>query len=179
MINPIRRWVRFSGADSPAAAEGAMAPELGTPGSCRTTSLGQASKGCQGRWQGWRMNKLVCACIGHDWCICLHCPRNQRFQHWQGEISGAKSSRSAMKFVLRSTSMYQHGISAYEKMLNHVLPCTVTSMNCLVLTCTALYSGCQKYVLVLTRTYFWSFVCTSTYRYVRPREIFQKYLYVL
>ncbi len=89
----------------------------------------------------------------------LHCLRNQHFQ--QGKIC-AKSSRTAMTFVLRRTSTYQHGISTYEKKYNHVLPCT--AMYCHVLPCTAIY--CQKYVLVRTRTYFCSFVCISPYRYV-------------
>jgi hypothetical protein len=85
-----------------------------------------------------------------------------------------------MKFVLRRTSTYQHGISTYQKMYSHVLPCT--AMYCHVLPCTAMY--CQKYVLVRTRTCFWSFVCTSMYLYVLctcmycHAKNYQKYIHV-
>jgi hypothetical protein len=95
-----------------------------------------------------------------NWCICMHCLRNQRFQ--QGKISGAKSSRTAMKSVLGRTSTYQHGISMYEKIYSHERPCTAIYQH--ILTCTAM--NFKKYILVRTGTYFWSFVCTSTYRYV-------------
>jgi hypothetical protein len=81
----------------------------------------------------------------------------------QGEISGAKSSRR--------TSTYQHGISMYEKMYNHVLPCT--AIYCYVLPCIDMYS--QKYELVRTCTYFRPFVCTSTYRYVPVCTAMQKF----
>jgi hypothetical protein len=79
------------------------------------------------------------------------------------QTPGPKSSRTAMKFVLRRPSTYQHGISTYEK---------YTTVYCHVLPCTATY--CQKYVLVRTCTYFWSFLCTSTYQYVLVCTAMQK-----
>ncbi len=95
--------------------------------------------------------------------ICLHCLRNQRFQ--QGRISGAKSSRHSIKFVLRRTSTYQDGISTYEKfhrkytiMSDHVLPCT--SMYYYVLLCAT---------KVRTRTYWYVFLSIFLYQYVLVR----------
>ncbi len=82
------------------------------------------------------------------WCLCLQCPRKQRFE--QDKISGAKCSRKAMKFVLGRTSTYQHGISMYEKKYSHERPCTAMYQH--ILTYTAMYF--ERYMLLRTGTYF-------------------------
>ncbi len=75
-----------------------------------------------------------------------------------------------MKFVLcRTSSTYQHGISKYEKMYNHVLPCTV--MYCHVLL--KVRSRTYSYVLLVICLYQYVPICTGMYSYAKN---YQKYV---
>jgi hypothetical protein len=92
---------------APAAAEGATAPEPPA-----VAKVCQTGKGCQALLQGRKMNKPVFACIGVSACTVREI---SALKFEQGRISSAKSSRSAINFVLRRNSTYQDGISTYEK----------------------------------------------------------------
>ncbi len=106
-------------------------------------------------------------------CICLHCPRNQRFQ--QGEISGAKSSRSAVKYVLRRTSTYQH-VPAWNQYVRENVPsCTAlyfhnppcTSINSFVLPKVRI--GTYSYVLLVICLCQYVLVCTAMRKFPKVR----------
>jgi hypothetical protein len=70
---------------------------------------------------------------------------------------------------------HQHGISTYQKMYtpawNQYVPenaqsCTALYCHVLPKVCTSTAKSTYLYVLVRTRTYFLSFICSSTYWYV-------------
>ncbi len=104
----------------------------------------------------------------------MHCLQNQCFQHWQGKISGAKSSRRAM------TQTYQFVTAWIQYVPENVQSCT--AMYCHVLPCTA--KSTYSYVFVRIRTYSYVFlvICLPLYQFVLVctgmychAKIYQKY----
>ncbi len=123
-----------------------------TPGRCRTTSLCQASEGCQGRWQGWRMNKPVCACISVSACTIREISAFSKAKFQAQNPAGQQWSMYQTYQYVPAWNQYVRENVQCTALYFHELPCT--DINCLVLP------------KVRTGTYSYVFLVICLYRYV-------------